>query len=441
MTRAGTVGVDPAPAFNYSRDGGNTLEGEVRIPANGIYAFPNSGISGVFSARTLVFTATNADEIFHSVAHGMVAGTPVKVANSGGALPAGLVAGTQYYVITVTADTFQLSLTVGGSAVLITTDGTGTQTATIANSLVVGTTFTFTTTAPIWGASDVAAGITALAAVGVDFRCMQLVGACSATQAAAIKTKLDTMALAHQPTSCLVETVGRGVLSDDAWCTALMADFDTFVSTRIGVAAGEARVISAISSRLYRRPFAWVVGSRIARTGISTDLARVKDGAIPEIAKGVDGYSIYHDERTNEVLDSQRFITARTFVKKKGAYITNANLMAAPGSDFRRWQNRFVMDQVHLTSYVTLLDEVNDDARIDPDTGFILVGDAQAIGSTNDEALRIAIMAPGHASAVRTIVALDDDILSTETVTVEVKCIPKGYKKFIALSLSFVKTI
>ena len=59
--------------------------------------------------------------------HKFVAGDRAMVANSGGGLPAGLSAGTAYYVLVVDASTIQLSASSGGSAIDITTAGTGTH--------------------------------------------------------------------------------------------------------------------------------------------------------------------------------------------------------------------------------------------------------------------------------------------------------------------------
>lgn len=52
-------------------------------------------------------------------------GEIVRFYNSGGALPGGLSADRDYFVVSPTATTFQVSLTSGGSAVDITTAGTG----------------------------------------------------------------------------------------------------------------------------------------------------------------------------------------------------------------------------------------------------------------------------------------------------------------------------
>jgi len=66
-------------------------------------------------------------DTFTSTAHGLSNGHLVSI-SSGGTLPAGLSAAINYYVITSTTNTFQLSLTPGGAAVNMTSAGAGTHT-------------------------------------------------------------------------------------------------------------------------------------------------------------------------------------------------------------------------------------------------------------------------------------------------------------------------
>lgn len=62
-----------------------------------------------------------------SQAHGLTANQPVSVSlRSPGSLPAPLVQGVRYFAVGVTTDTFQLALTSGGSAIDLTTQGSGT---------------------------------------------------------------------------------------------------------------------------------------------------------------------------------------------------------------------------------------------------------------------------------------------------------------------------
>jgi hypothetical protein len=64
-------------------------------------------------------------------AHGLTAGTPILFTTTG-ALPSGLVAGTIYYVLSPTTDSFNVAATPGGSAITTTGTQSGTHTA-IAN--------------------------------------------------------------------------------------------------------------------------------------------------------------------------------------------------------------------------------------------------------------------------------------------------------------------
>jgi hypothetical protein len=84
--------------------------------------------------RTAVFTVVYSTGVFTSAGHGLKTGDSVTVSNVGGGLPAGLTAGTTYYVIWVSANTFKLSLTqadalAGTDSVtaLLSGNGTGTN--------------------------------------------------------------------------------------------------------------------------------------------------------------------------------------------------------------------------------------------------------------------------------------------------------------------------
>lgn len=80
-------------------------------------------------------TANTATDALNHTAHGWNTGDgPIQFTNSGGGLPAGIVALTDYYVVKVDADNFQIATSlanaIAGTIVDITTTGTGTQTAT-----------------------------------------------------------------------------------------------------------------------------------------------------------------------------------------------------------------------------------------------------------------------------------------------------------------------
>ncbi len=64
----------------------------------------------------------NSGDVFTAVAHGLLNGATIIL--RGGTVPAGATANTLYYIVNKSNDTFQISLTSGGSAVVLTGDGT-----------------------------------------------------------------------------------------------------------------------------------------------------------------------------------------------------------------------------------------------------------------------------------------------------------------------------
>ncbi|TWA24763.1 hypothetical protein [Sinorhizobium medicae] len=83
-------------------------------------------------AKTSTVTITVATPgVISWNAHGLAAGTPVKFSTTG-ALPTGLTAGTTYYVVSPSANDFQVAATPGGAAIATSGTQSGIHTATTA---------------------------------------------------------------------------------------------------------------------------------------------------------------------------------------------------------------------------------------------------------------------------------------------------------------------
>lgn len=89
-----------------------------------------------YAVATLVIASTGWDpatDIVTSASHGLETGMVYRLTTSGG-LPAGLATGTDYWIIKIDADTFQLASSLAnaqaGTAVDFTTAGTGNHTLT-----------------------------------------------------------------------------------------------------------------------------------------------------------------------------------------------------------------------------------------------------------------------------------------------------------------------
>lgn len=90
---------------------------------NPLWAVPLGPAGSVVAAT---FVGANAGDVCTSFAHGFIDTDRVYVKRaSGSALPTGYAEDTLYFVVGATTDTFQLSLTSGGAAIVITADGEG----------------------------------------------------------------------------------------------------------------------------------------------------------------------------------------------------------------------------------------------------------------------------------------------------------------------------
>lgn len=93
------------------------------------------GVQRFWMGTTFTFATTDVNTTNNTIAktaHGWITGESTGPFTSSGGLPAGMVAGTNYWVIRVDADTFKLATSranaLAGTAVDITTQGTGTHT-------------------------------------------------------------------------------------------------------------------------------------------------------------------------------------------------------------------------------------------------------------------------------------------------------------------------
>jgi hypothetical protein len=77
----------------------------------------------------LLFQIDVTNNLVRSTAHGQANGTKVVFFNA--TVPAGTIEGTVYFVINATTDTFQVSTTLGGAALIITSPGSGCALASI----------------------------------------------------------------------------------------------------------------------------------------------------------------------------------------------------------------------------------------------------------------------------------------------------------------------
>lgn len=311
-----------------------------------------------------------------------------------------------------------------------------------AATMVLGDTYTFSTTAPEASASEVATAIAALKnanAITQQSALLWTPGSWTAAEATTITAAAADFIGKRKFPRIVIETRGiNGGETEAQWMTAIENDYAAFQSNLAVISAGEALVTSSINGVALRRNIAVLAMVRAGLVKIGRDLAAVEDGALVPKKNGVPVTTVYHDEEVTPGLDADRFMTIRSLPGLIGYYITNPNLMAAPTSDFSLLQYGRVMDEAARIARDFFTQKLSTDVRLNQKTGFILEKDARALESGCDTLLEQGLVANGNASAIQTIVSRTDNISSTKTLTVTITVLPLGYLKSISLTLSFV---
>ena len=301
---------------------------------------------------------------------------------------------------------------------------------------------TFTTVAPYYGTSDLAAAVTALLASTVAFDFLVLLGkpanaAGGATMFAALAAHMTTFETNYRYLRALMDA-GNDTAAN------VMSSLAAQASTRIGPVFGDEVLVSG-------KPFAGFgapkqsavvsVAARAAKVLISTDLGRYATGPLPGVL------SITHDERQTELLDQQKITTLRTYQHAQGFYITRGRLKGPAGSDFVLWQYGRIMDMACKTAYLAQLQFMLAGVRTNDD-GTIFEADAVTIEATVKEKLEAVILQPAnaegrgsHVSAFRYSIGRSNNVNATGTIVASVAIRPLGYAQFITTTLGFATNL
>lgn len=303
-------------------------------------------------------------------------------------------------------------------------------------SFKAGDVHEFTTSAPYYSQAEAMAAVDALLADSTPFFKVHLVGAPSsvsnaAALAAALDSKLTAAAGAYR---FLYGTIEAPEDTD----SNLKSGFASFACAngQVDVAAGTATYVSPLTSRLIERSIAWADSARAAAVPPGIHLGQVSNddgngGPLPGVV------AISRDERVTPGLDDARFTTARTHVRRPGFFLTRGRLMASPGSDFQQQQHKRVMDVAANQLALDAQEYIAKSVLVDATTGRIREGEARSIENALAGKLRAVLVQTGDASAVQVVVDRTTNLLSTGTLSITGRIIPKGYTEFISVTLGF----
>jgi hypothetical protein len=310
-----------------------------------------------------------------------------------------------------------------------------------AGTLKTGDTWTAIATAPAADDSSISDALDPLKATLTHWTMGYVDGIMTPARAALCETfAAAVIALGHEE----VEIMGSWRLknageTEQAYLTAWQAAWSNTVARHVTVFTDGAFAQSPISQRRYRRRAGFAVSAFAAAQKPGQDLAAKRIGPLPASVSIVDdrGNPAFHDERTSPGLDDARASTLRSRVGSPGAFIGNARLLTALGSDFEFWQHGRVMDKGKAIVRRVLDEYSSDGLLVDKGTGFILEEEAADIDENVNHALQDELTDKGDVSGAQFRLNRTDPVLSIKKLRGPLKVIPLFYVKEIEAEASF----
>jgi hypothetical protein len=340
---------------------------------------------------------------------------------------------------------------VGGTGILLD--------FTTAQTMAVGDSWKFSTTAMTWNDTGVQAAINkyfasqyAVSGVGST----HLVGVCASGDVTNYQTYLQAGVAGYvfprglcELVDALVPTAwGGSGQTEAAWIAALQTEASGLIAQpRVCAGAGQYNTPSpypgvGAGSFSYRRPGTWSQAVRRTQIGLATRAGAVIDGAYSTIVVNpqtdpADGF-VYHDERVTPGLNASRIATLQTWPKQgAGFYQCQEPLLSPTTSQFTELVLGNVVDAACDIAYAQGVQWVSSSLVVQANGTLDPVA-RNNLQSQIQNALQQGLVAqtPGLASSVVAVVSKTANVLATGNIPVTITVTPFGYANAVTFTIN-----
>lgn len=328
-----------------------------------------------------------------------------------------------------------------GTALVFALAGTGVSfTVGTGTTLIAGDTWSCTTTAPQWNDTEIATALDALKVSQVSWEIAEIVGPIDADAFTVIDGKVAGMAAAGKYRAWTGNVVIPGAAETEAaYLAAQSTAFASKASVHGMLCAGACNMVSSVTGRTQRRPVSYAIAAREAASSQEKNIANILHmGALKNVSiRDANGSPDEHDETANPGLADARFTTLRTWEGRQGVYVNEPLIFSATGSDFTLMAHRRVMNLALEILRAYFEERCSRPIRVDKTTGFILESEALEMESGANARLRAALLTTPKASNAYCVIARDENVLSTRTVSGEARIVPLAYPRTFEITVGF----
>lgn len=327
-----------------------------------------------------------------------------------------------------------------GTANVLAIAGTGVSFDLSAGTLEKDDVWTVRTSAPAPNATEVGNALTALRQSAASWELCHIAAPIDATIFDTVETQWASIIAAKKYRAWIGNTRMPNVGESEANYLSAMDTAFNSKATKFGeLCAGACKLISSVTSgRKYRRPVSFAVASEEASVAEHINIADVTRGPIVGCSiVDENGNPDEHNESVNPGLDDARFTVLRTWEGRSGVYVNRPRIFSSAGSDFDIMPKRRVMNIARAATRSYLEERLNKPILVSKATGFILEEEALEIEAGGNARLAAVLGPAPKASAWSLVLARNDNVLSTKTITVTTRIVPLAYVEFIEETIAF----
>lgn len=215
---------------------------------------------------------------------------------------------------------------------------------------------------------------------------------------------------------------------------------------------GTAASLEAINSGTDDNSVAVVIGSvsatdnsaavglllgKCATNPVQRNPGRVKDGALPiDNAYLSDGTAVDDIEDDIETIHDKGYITIRKYRTRSGYYFTDDPLATVITDDINNLARRRVLNKAIRIAYDTYVAEINEEIPVTA-AGKVDPGFAKYFQEQVQNQLDALMTANANISEAGVYVDVDQDVIATNTLAVQISLTPVAYAKTINVTIGF----
>ena len=297
-------------------------------------------------------------------------------------------------------------------------------------NLATLTTASFSTTPPAMNNQSVISAVETLAESSIAFEFVHIVGASSRALWAALATLAeDFLKKYKRPLFFVCEArAKREGESLDEYVNAMQEERKAINSMYIQVVCSNSRYIR-MDGRVQDINNAGIVTGLYAQAKESQSIGEVKSFPIPEskmlklLPEGIEDYI--------RILDEAKYLTLRQYVGLEDYYVTSANMMSPPASDYAYAEDVRVSNRLVKAVRMAALNELQ--VEVDPsDIETSLKSIQEQLNIPVEDALRDKVISAGRVE-----IDMENlDILVDESLDIRITYVPMGHVRNMNLTFA-----